>query len=209
MKIASLNKQSFIDWEGKTTAVIFTSGCNFRCGYCHNPSLVLPHLIHDAELISEASILNYLHSRQGWLDGLVIGGGEPTIQPDLFDFITAVKELGYPVKLDTNGSNPHVVEQLIDNGLIDYVALDIKALLTRYCYQKVTGIKCADLITNVKRTLTILRSAPIDYQLRTTIVPALHNEYTINKLQLLFSSENYVQQAFRDGETIEKHLQPV
>ncbi len=117
--------------------------------------------------------------------------------------------MGFPVKLDTNGSNPHILNHLIENKLIDYVAMDIKTILTRECYQKITSIKNANLVGNVKESLSILRSSAIAYQLRTTVIPHLHNEYTTNKLRVQFASENYVQQAYRDGETIEKHLQNV
>ena len=115
MRIASLQKQSFIDWEGKTAAVIFTKGCNFRCGYCHNPSLVLPHLLDRTPDLSEKEIMGYLLSRKNWLDGVVITGGEPTIQPDLPTFMAAVKEAGFAIKLDTNGTNPDMLNELIKN----------------------------------------------------------------------------------------------
>jgi len=206
MQIAALTKQSFIDWEGKTTAVVFTQGCNFRCGYCHNPSLVLPHLFKTHPTISELLVYDYLQSRVNWLDGVVITGGEPTLQPDLRDFIQKVKEMGYDVKLDTNGTNPQLLDELISNALIDYVAMDIKTLLTRDCYRKVTGVKNSDLITNIKQSLAILRQSGINYQLRTTIIPKIHNEYVINRLKLQFTTDNYILQSYREGETVGNYL---
>ncbi len=206
MKIASLIKQSFIDWEGKTVAVIFTNGCNFRCGYCHNPSLVLPHLLPESELIPEETIFEYLHSRKGWLDGLVITGGEPTIQPDLIDFIKKIKQLGYQVKLDTNGSRPDVLENLLNRQLIDYVAMDIKTLIKRESYRKVTGINNGDMIQHIKDSLDVLRSSSVKYQLRTTVLPDHHSPFVINKLKAQLSNDEYVLQEFREGETVESHL---
>ena len=202
MKIAALTKQSFIDWEGQTTAVIFTQGCNFRCGYCHNPSLVLPHIYQNQPLIDEQEVFDYLKSRVEWLDGVVISGGEPTLQPDLLDFVRKVKSLGFRVKLDTNGSNPHVLKALLDAKLLDYVAMDIKTLLTRDNYRKITGLKNSDVITLIKQSLALLRQENLEYQLRTTIIPNHHNDCIINKLKIQFANDNYVIQQYREAETV-------
>ncbi|HZJ73928.1 MAG TPA: anaerobic ribonucleoside-triphosphate reductase activating protein, partial [Perlabentimonas sp.] len=129
MRIGGFVKQSFIDWEGKITSVIFTKGCNFRCGFCHNPSLVLPKLIEQTPDIEVAAITEHLRKRKQWLDGVVITGGEPTLHNDLSTFIKTIKELGYPVKLDTNGSNPTLLKKLIADNSVDYVAMDIKTTL--------------------------------------------------------------------------------
>jgi len=198
MRIGGLTKQSFIDWEGKLTAVIFTKGCNFRCGYCHNPSLVLPELFHSTTDISEADVLLYLKSRIGWLDGVVVTGGEPTIQPDLKNFIQKIKQLGFAVKLDTNGTNPILLQQLIDEKLIDYVAMDIKSGLTQTEYEKVTDINSASLFAKVLKSVKILRSNIIPCQFRTTLLPGIHAEEAIQQLKNKMLGYDYVLQKFRD-----------
>ena len=133
MRIGAFLKQSLIDWEGRVSAVIFTKGCNFRCGYCHNPYLVLPELLRQTQDIEEHEVLDFLDRRKNWLDGVVISGGEPTLHEDLIPFIQKIKALGLPVKLDTNGSHPEVLEQLIGGKWIDAVAMDIKSALSLSC----------------------------------------------------------------------------
>ncbi len=201
MRIASLQKQSFIDWEGKTVAVVFTKGCNFRCGYCHNPSLVLPHLLDSVNDISEKEIFNYLQNRKEWLDGIVITGGEPTIHYDLPKFISAIKKMGFQIKLDTNGTNPSMLKQLIKYKLIDYVAMDIKTVLEEDNYNKIVGVKDDKIISKISRSIEILRNENISYQFRTTIIPGLHTNEIKNRLTEKFRTDNYIFQEFRCGTT--------
>jgi pyruvate formate lyase activating enzyme len=203
MKIASYTRQSFIDWPGKTAAVIFTRGCNFRCGYCHNPGLVLPHLYAGQPNIDESGVINFLRERTNWLDGVVISGGEPTLQPDLEEFIQTLKEMGFPVKLDTNGSRPQVLEELLEKELLDYIAMDIKTLVNRKNYTQVTGINNADLIVQIKESIDIIRQSGVAYQFRTTVLPQHHTPYIINRLNNQFSCENYILQEYREGETVD------
>lgn len=134
MRIGGIEKQSFIDWEGKVTAVVFTRGCNFRCGYSHNPSLVLPHLLANETDIPENQLFDYLKTRREWLDGVVATGGEPTIHADLESFLEAIKNLGYLIKLDTNGSNPMVLKKLLARKLVDFVAMDVKTVADSTLY---------------------------------------------------------------------------
>ncbi|HPX79942.1 MAG TPA: anaerobic ribonucleoside-triphosphate reductase activating protein [Bacteroidales bacterium] len=206
MRIASLQKQSFIDWEGKTAAVIFTKGCNFRCGYCHNPSLVLPHLLDRTPDLSEKEIMGYLLSRKNWLDGVVITGGEPTIQPDLPTFMAAVKEAGFAIKLDTNGTNPDMLNELIKNKLTDYIAMDIKTVLEEDKYSEIIGVQAGNLINRVAASVELLRKGAVNYQLRTTLIPTMHTPEIKNRLVKEFKSDNYVLQEFRSGVTIETEL---
>lgn len=206
MKIGSLLKQSFIDWEGKLCAVVFTQGCNFRCGYCHNPSLVLPELFHVSENISEADVLSYLKSRTGWLDGVVITGGEPTVHTDLTAFIRKIKQLGFAIKLDTNGTNPQLLKELVDEKLIDYVAMDIKSVLIQSEYEKVTGIVSDKLFQKVLLSVDILRSGIIPYQFRTTILPEIHSAEKIAILEKAFSNYEYNKQSFRNDYTIVREV---
>ena len=165
MKIAGLVKNSFVDYPGQIAAVVFTQGCNYDCFFCHN-RLLIPF---DGELMDEDEVLSFLKKRAGLLDGVVITGGEPTLHPDLTDFIEKVKKLGYLVKLDTNGSVPGVIESLIEKGLLDYAAVDYKAPFDRY--DEICCVKCDT--DAVRRTIGILAQSGIAYELRTTFIPQL------------------------------------
>ncbi len=200
LPIASLTKQSFIDWEGKTAAVIFTKGCNFRCPYCHNMSLVLPHLVEKTPTLGHDYILSFLQNRLNWLDGVVITGGEPTIHKGLQLFIEKIKQIGLPVKLDTNGSNPQVLQNLLHKNLINYVAMDIKTLLEPQKYNAITQTTNPALVNNVLQSLKILRDSKIKYQLRTTIVPGWHTTTDTETLKNMFINENFVLQNYREWE---------
>lgn len=202
MKIGGFEKQSFIDWEGRMAAVIFTKGCNFRCGYCHNPELVYPELMQQNNDISEDYIFDFLLSRQNWLDGVVITGGEPTLQRDLQDFIKRIKKTGYAIKLDTNGSNPMVLKTLIENKLIDYVAMDIKTCLELKKYQEICAIEDPFLLSKIEESIEILRKSSIDYQLRTTVVPQFHTKEIVDNLQKYFFYCNYKIQEFREIKSV-------
>ena len=175
MKISGFQKLTLLDFPGRIACIIFTQGCNFKCSYCQN-SLLIPH--ENEELIAEEEVLDYLEQRKKVLDGIVISGGEPTIQAGLVSFIKRVKELGLLVKLDTNGSNPKILKQLIDEGLIDYVAMDIKNVLDEY-----EGIiKCKTSIQNIKESIKILSEGKIEYEFRTTIIKNIH---TIDKIKAI------------------------
>lgn len=221
MKIAGFQKVSLIDYPEKIAAVVFTPGCNFRCPFCHNSELVLFNIptnshprggnsVQKVKLIPEAEVFAYLKKRQGLLDAVVITGGEPTLQKDLIDFIKKVKKLGYLVKLDTNGSNPELINRLITNQLIDYVAMDIKTSLDKYS-------KCAKnktLIDNVLQSINILKSirahsratdscSLVSYEFRTTVVPGLLEKDDFEKIgTLLQGSKNYSIQQFRNKKTL-------
>ena len=171
MEFAYLQKLTMVDFPGTLSATVFTVGCNFRCPFCHNPELVLPPLA-DA-LYTDSDILGYLESRKGKLKGLCITGGEPTLHGDkLLHFMLKVKDLGFLVKLDTNGSQPEVLKMYIENGAVDYVAMDIKT--SRRKYFMATGLSMEegfDVVERVSLSLDILRSSGISYELRTTAVP--------------------------------------
>ncbi|NJO88455.1 MAG: anaerobic ribonucleoside-triphosphate reductase activating protein [Chloroflexia bacterium] len=144
MRIGGFVKQSLIDYPGKIAAVVFTQGCNFRCGYCHNPQLVLPNLFIERFDLAPLNIISYLEQHRNWLDGVVVTGGEPTIHKDLPLFLKEIKKLGYAIKLDTNGTNPHLLEQIIKNKLADYIAMDIKIAPEKNLYGKIIGIQMTD-----------------------------------------------------------------
>lgn len=202
MRIGGFTKQSLIDWEERVVAVVFTKGCNFRCGFCHNPELVYPELIKRTEDIPEQTIFDYLSTRKNWLDGVVITGGEPTLQSDLKDFIEKIKKMGFAVKLDTNGSLPIVLRELLQANLLDYVAMDIKTVFETEAYQNICDIKDHQLLTKVKESVEILKESGIDYQLRTTVVPKFHTQEMIRELQEQFSYCNYKLQEYRETKII-------
>ncbi len=198
MRIGGFEKQSFVDWEGKTTAVVFTKGCNFRCSFCHNPELVYPKIMEQSADIPESDVFDFLSTRKNWLDGVVITGGEPTIQKDLKEFIVNVKQMGFAVKLDTNGSLPKILKDLIKADLLDYVAMDIKTIFEIVAYQNICGIEDQQLLLKVQESIGILKESGIDYQLRTTVVSHLHTKEMIDTLQEELSYCNYRLQKYRE-----------
>ncbi len=191
MKIGGFQRFSMVDYPEKTAAVIFTQGCNFRCPYCHNPELVDPTLFN--EPIAPADILSFLSERKGKLDGVVITGGEPTLQTGLLQFIEEIKGLGFPVKLDTNGTRPKVVAEILNRGLVDFIVMDIKAPLNQYpllAGAKVEGGKITD-------TISLIKTSGIPYQFRTTVIPRLHNEESIRCIREWVAKEE-ISHTFQD-----------
>jgi pyruvate formate lyase activating enzyme len=194
--IKDIIDSSFIDYPKKISMVVFTAGCNFRCHYCHNPELVNPEL----PFMSEDKAIKKIESKKEWVDGIVITGGEPTMHADLPDFIRKIKKMGLLIKLDTNGTNPEMIELLINEGLIDYIAMDVKAPLEDY--SKVTG---SNFDTNlIKKSIELIKTSGIDYEFRTTILPKLFKEEDIMKLgYLLNGAKLLVLQSFRGGKTLD------
>ncbi len=166
MLIGGIQKSSLIDYKGKIAAVVFLQGCNFSCPYCHNPELVLGGQNNS---IYKEDVLSFLKTRVNKLDGVVISGGEPTLHNDLEEFIQQIKSLGFKVKLDTNGTNPKILFSLIENSLIDYVAMDIKSSLDEY---KTVTRKDVD-IKKIETSREIILNSNIDYEFRTTVVKNL------------------------------------
>ena len=168
MKISGLQKLTLLDFPGRTACIVFTQGCNFNCSYCHNSELID---INKKGLLGTDEVMEFLKSRQKLLDGIVITGGEPTIQSDLKEFIIRVRELGYKIKLDTNGSTPKVLESLLKDNLLDYVAMDIKTTFSDY--QNITKIK--DSEKNVQKSIEILKESNIPHEFRMTIIKNRHS----------------------------------
>ena len=168
MKISGLQKLTLLDFPGRTACIIFTQGCNFNCPYCHNSELID---IKQKGAISTDEVMEFLKTRQNLLDGVVITGGEPTIQPDLKDFIKSVRALGYKIKLDTNGSTPKVLESLLKEKLLDYVAMDIKTVFSDY--ENITKIK--DSEKNVQKSIELLNKRGIPHEFRMTIIKNRHS----------------------------------
>ena len=205
MNFQGINKLSLLDYPGKVAAILYLDKCNFCCQYCHNwNTLIAPT---DNEDIIFNDILSFLKKRVGILDGVVISGGEPTLMPDLEEKCRAIKELGYEIKLDTNGTNPEVVESLIKLGLIDYVAMDIKSSLDNYHL----FTQCDELIAKVNKTINLLKQNKIDYEFRMTLIDEYHNEDVIKQVsELLKGSKRLYLQQFKvsDG-VLNKNLHPV
>lgn len=191
MRIGGFQKFSIIDYPGKMAAVIFTQGCNFRCPYCQNAQLVEP--ARYGELIPEEEVLTFLEKRQGKLQGVVVSGGEPTLQPDLISFLDQLKCLGYLVKLDTNGSHPEVLEKVINLRLINFVAMDIKAPLKKY--PQVIGSSVD--ISRIQQSINIIIDSEIAHEFRTTMVKSLCPLEDIEQIRALIpEAERYTLQSF-------------
>jgi len=199
MILGGLQKLSLIDYPGKIAATVFSVGCNFSCPYCHNPELVDPEKIKEQPIISEADFFDFLADRQGLLEGICIGGGEPTMQADLPEFVKKIKGLGFLVKLDTNGTNPAALGNLINDGRVDYVAMDIKAPLEKY--KKVVGENVS--LENIQRSVELTRRAP-DYEFRTTVLPALLSQADILSIgRWLQGAKKFYLQQFHSGKTLD------
>jgi pyruvate formate lyase activating enzyme len=194
MKIGGLQKQSFIDYPGKLSCVLFLAGCNFNCPYCHNPQLAGDPDCR-TETIAEDEIIDYLVQRRGWLEGVVISGGEPTLHPDLPNLCRRIKDLGYPLKLDTNGSRSQMLKTLVGAGLVDYLAMDIKTEPERYT----DGVAHPGDGAAILASLQIIMDSGVDYEFRTTCVRPLVTSATIRHIARLISgSRRYALQPFRD-----------
>ena len=191
MKIGGFQRFSLIDYPGKICAIIFTQGCNFRCPYCHNPELVEPNRFQ--EPISSDEILKFLHKRTGRLDAVSITGGEPTLHSDLPDFMKECKKMGYLIKLDSNGSNPEMLESIIRSELVNYLAMDIKAPL--YKYSQVT---CSEVDQQkIVRSIDLIEKSGIDYEFRSTLVQKLlTTDDVLDMGQLLGNAKRYLLQKF-------------
>lgn len=175
MDFVGLDKMSLLDYEDRVSCVLFCKPCNFRCPFCHNGDLVLSA----DSTIPWVDIVSYLSKRGGLLDAVVFSGGEPTLMPDLKEKIEEVKKMGYEIKLDTNGTNPEVVKELLDNNLLDYVAMDIKNEPSLY------GLTCGNDAVNlekIKETIVLLISSNIEYEFRTTLVKEFHESTDFDKL---------------------------
>ncbi len=195
MKIGGIQKCSFIDYPGKISAIIFTVGCNFHCPYCHNPELVN----ETATEIPESEIFDFLLRRKNILEAITITGGEPTVHTDIIQFIQKIKELGFLVKLDTNGTNPEVIKEIQDKRLVDYIAMDIKAPLSNY--SETVG-RPVD-IENIKRSIDLLLKGTIAYEFRTTVVKTLLSPDDITFIgESIRGAETYYLQKFIPTKTL-------
>lgn len=203
MLIAGFQKLTLIDYPGKLATTVFTFGCNFRCSFCHNPELINYKLQTTNSKQAEESFFKFLKTRRGKLASVCITGGEPTLQPDLTDFIKKVKKLGFLVKLDTNGMRPDVLKKLYDLKLLNFVAMDIKSSLKRY--DKLNGIKTDK--DRIKLSVNLIMNSRIPYEFRTTVVPGLHKAEDFDEIaEWLSGAESYFLQEYREGKILDPRL---
>ncbi len=197
--IAGLQKTTFIDFPEKIACIVFTQGCNFRCGYCHNPEL----FENKEPTLSVSAFFDFLSKRKGKLDGVVITGGEPTLQKDLKEFIKQIKDLRFAVKLDTNGTNPEILKKLVHENLLDYIAMDIKAPLEKY-----KNIVNIDFDTKkIKNSIDFIMSCGIDYEFRTTVLKSQLSPEDFEKIgNLIKGAKKYYLQEFIPSKILDNNL---
>ncbi|MBL0713702.1 MAG: anaerobic ribonucleoside-triphosphate reductase activating protein [Desulfosarcina sp.] len=195
--IGGLHKVSLVDFPGRVSAVVFLNGCNFRCPYCHNPDLAKGAA---AGAVAAETLRDYLEARRGMLDGVVITGGEPTLQPGLMRFCESIRSMGYPLKLDTNGSRPEVLRDLIASRLVDYIAMDIKTDMETYA--TMTGhIKIA---ARIRASIDLIMASGVDYEFRTTCVRPLISPPVMTRIAALIKGARvYAIQKFYAKETLD------
>ena len=199
MIISGLQKLTLLDFPGYIACTIFTRGCNMRCPFCQNQGLVVPEHFDSKEIIPTKDIIEFLQSRKSRLQGICITSGEPTLQTDLIEFIKQVKSIGYKVKLDTNGTNPEIIKTLIDNNLLDYIAMDIKNDLSRYEHTSGTSMAKESIL----KSIDIIKDADIEYEFRTTVVKELHDEESFQNIaKIIGHVTNYSLQYYEETENV-------
>ncbi len=196
MKISGLQKLTLLDFPEKVACTVFTFGCNFRCPFCHNSSLVVGSA---PDQVSEEEFFKYLDKRKGVLDGVAVTGGEPTLQPDLAAFLRKIKDRNLAVKLDTNGARPEIVRELIEKGLVDYFAMDVKNSPEKY--DATSGVRVD--IDKVRETIALLIEKAPDYEFRTTVVKGFHEKEDFEKIgEMISGAKKYFLQKFTDSGAI-------
>lgn len=195
MKFYGMQKMTLLDYPGYVACTLFTGGCNFRCPFCHNALLVLD--LDENYTIPEEEVLAFLKKRQGLLDGVCVTGGEPLINKDIGDFLSKVKELGFKIKLDTNGTNPALLKELVSQNLVDYVAVDIKNSPEKYA--ETVGLKSFDMST-INETVNFLMNGSVDYEFRTTVTKQFHTEKSMEEAaRFIRGAKRYFLQNFVDS----------
>ncbi|MBO5340510.1 MAG: anaerobic ribonucleoside-triphosphate reductase activating protein [Oscillospiraceae bacterium] len=205
MLLAGLQKLTLLDFPGRVACTVFTAGCNLRCPFCHNSDLVLPE--RKPPLLDTESFFSFLKKRQGVLEGVCVTGGEPLLQKDIASFLHRIKDLGFAVKLDTNGCFPRILRSLVEDGLVDFVAMDIKNSPARYA--QTAGIPNLDL-SAVEESIRFLMSGAVDYEFRTTVAAQLHDEDSMEDIaRWIAGAKRYAIQNFRDsGDILSSGLSP-
>lgn len=219
MHIGGIQKLTLIDYPGKLACTVFFSGCSFRCPWCYNPELVFPEKIKGQPQVAPDALLNFFKKRRGELEGVVLCGGEPTLYPELFDFCKVLKGLGYAVKLDTNGFNPEMLKGLVEKGMVDYVAMDVKAPKEKY-FRAIGGnmffkdfdagrsdFWIDEVLERVENSIDLLRKGDVEFEFRTTVVPGLLAQKDIMKIARWISpAPKYVLQEFRLASDAPSHI---
>ena len=203
MNIAGLQKLTTSDFPGTLSCIVFTQGCNLKCPYCQNSGLIPMLQAVTSNFVSEDDFFMFLNKRKSILEGVVITGGEPLVQQDIKTFISKIKNLGYKVKLDTNGTNPLLLQELIDSNLLDYIAVDIKNDFDNYA--KTVGLKEINT-NNIKQTIQILKSSNVDYEFRTTITKEFHSIQNIQNIcEVIGKEPKYFIQNFENSSNVLNH----
>lgn len=196
MIIAGFQKMTLIDFPGKIATTVFVQGCNFRCHFCHNPALIHGQ---NNSVISEEDFFLFLKKRKGLLDGVCITGGEPTIYSDLFDFIEKIRSFGFFVKLDSNGTDPSVLEEVINRKIVDYIAMDIKHCIHKYAEAIGTNVDAND----IRKSIQLLLQERVDYEFRTTVVPGIHTYDDFEIIaQEIRGAKRYFLQKYRESKVL-------
>ena len=204
MRFGGFQPFTLSDFPGRTAAIAFTQGCNFRCPFCHNGAL-LPLLVPEEELVPESVVLDHLHRRKGQLDGLVVTGGEPTLQQALPTFLRRVKSMGFQVKLDTNGSRPEMLKALLHERLVDFVAMDVKAPLHKYAL--LAGV--ATPTPAIEESMAAIKWSGVEHHFRTTHVPGLLSSSDLHSIEAALPAGSvHVIQRFRPEHALDRSLQP-
>lgn len=201
MKLSAVQPFTVLDYPGKVACIAFTPGCNMRCGFCHNPEFVLPENVAKLQksFIDEETFFRFLRRRAGLLEGVVVSGGEPTIWQDLPEFLGRIRAAGFLVKLDTNGNHPEMLERLIGEGLVDYVAMDLKTSLSRYSSLVGPSAKAE----RIGRSVACLKSTSLPYEFRTTLIKEVHTPAVLTEMaEVLAGAERLFLQRFRPGHTL-------
>lgn len=197
MQIHGFNKTTLLDYPGQVACTVFTGSCNFRCPFCQNSDLVIDP--SSQPVISEEEVFNHLEKRKGIIKGICVTGGEPTLQKDLLEFLKKVKEKGLLVKLDTNGYRPDVLKRAVEEGMVDYVAMDVKSSLPEY--SKAAGIDVE--VSLIKESIDFIKQSSIDYEFRTTVTRELHSKETFAEIAtLLDGAKRYYLQGYKESERV-------
>ncbi len=205
MIITALTKFTATDFPGRLACILFTGGCNLRCGFCHNAEFVLPERLKElTQTIPFETVLNFLKERRGMLDGVVFCGGEPTIHPDLLDKMKAVRDLGFQVKLDTNGTNPAALESALAAGVVNYIAMDLKDALPYR--RELVGVDVGEEV--LRRSIELIKGSGVEYEFRSTILPDFHDLHVLRAMgEAIRGADKWVLQGFRNAKTLREEFE--